>query len=104
MKSLFFLLAFFMLSLSCIPCGDAEDCNTKKETAMYAAGNHDHDSHGAETCTPFCGCACCAVPVNVQQVIVTKAPAFNMQVITFLYNDAYHSHNTHTIWQPPRLG
>ncbi|MEO6253431.1 MAG: DUF6660 family protein [Ferruginibacter sp.] len=102
MKFLFFLLSFFMIYLSCMPCGDSRECNVKTEIKMAATDNHDHDSHDQEACTPFCSCACCAVSVNFQQAFYTKYQALNFQSFNFLNNAGLPSYNLHSIWQPPK--
>ncbi len=93
-----------MLSLSYIPCTDSEDCHEISETKILAFDDHNHGSHETEACTPFCSCACCAVPVQVQQVFYTVTPLKHFQSFDFQYSDDFRSYTAHAIWQPPRLG
>lgn len=93
-----------MISLSCLPCGDSKECIETSVTRIAAVENHDHNNHETENCTPFCSCACCAVPVHIQQPIYSKAPAISFQSFDFQYSDDFRSYNSHAIWQPPRLG
>jgi hypothetical protein len=82
------------MSLTLMPCGDL---------AQYGAHNHeeiginidfDHASHQpdndhrdeADTCSPFCICACCGVVYNFEFY------ASNLNSNDFIY-----------IWKPPKI-
>lgn len=93
-----------MLYISCLPCGDSEDCNIKREDAIYAVDNHEEHSHDAETCTPFCTCSCCVAsafytPFTKAQVnkVVVQPEKYPLDTVAFT-TEAHKS-----IWQPPRL-
>jgi hypothetical protein len=93
-----------MLSLSCLPCNDSEECNVKEDVKIAAAPNHGQHGHDAEACTPFCTCSCCAVSVfnaplykmqsNKPIVPAQKYPMLNVSFNTNVY---------YPIWQPPKI-
>ena len=102
MKLVATLLGFYMLLLSCMPCGDSKDCSSP-EPVSIAAGDAGHQDHSdKENCTPFCVCACCAVPVF--QLPVTSA---QLPLIPTIQMNGYHdvrfiSAAHYRIWQPPK--
>lgn len=104
MKFLFTFLGFFMMYLSCLPCGDGVECNTNAVAKISAAIDHHDHEHSKEVCTPFCTCTCCAVtvfysagsPIKAAQTECSsgKYPLFNMAIHTEVYDK---------IWQPPKI-
>jgi hypothetical protein len=104
MKFFFFIMSFFFLYLSCLPCGDSKECNIKAPTEISAADNHQEHNHAAEICTPFCTCSCCAAsafysPFSKTQV--NKVILFSQKFP--LYNVAFTTEAHISIWQPPKI-
>ena len=96
-------MAVYMLLLGCLPCSDGSDCT---DEAVATAVSHNespgHDEH-RKHCTPFCVCACCAVPV-VQMHTAIVLHHFSVAVPgAALYDEDFSSRNLHNIWQPPRV-
>ncbi|MFN0082269.1 MAG: hypothetical protein ACKVOM_07085, partial [Ferruginibacter sp.] len=52
MKATFFILGFFLLYLSSLPCGDSKECNAKTPVEISANDNHQQHNHESEACTP----------------------------------------------------
>jgi len=104
MKIFSFILSFFLLFISCLPCGDMQECTTQVEQAVTAAVDHQNHQHGAEACTPFCYCTCCAASVISQNDTGLQAtkPLFHPDEHTVL-NDFFLSQNLSNIWQPPKI-
>lgn len=104
MKGMFFILSLFMLCMSCMPCGDNTDCNEQAPTTITAANDHQQHNHEAETCSPFCSCACCAA--SVYQTAFFKIPtpkiSFRAEKYAF-YQTAFTNELSCSIWQPPQL-
>ncbi len=104
MKATFFILGFFLLYLSSLPCGDSKECNAKTPVEISANDNHQQHNHESEACTPFCTCSCCPASsyfyspskTHVSKVIFQsgKHPLFNV---------AFNSEAHYAIWQPPQL-
>ena len=104
MKFLFFLLSFFMIYLSCMPCGDSEDCNVKAPTEISSTDNHQQHNHEAETCTPFCTCSCCPASAFYSALSKAQATKVVFQSEKYpLYNIAFNTEVFCKIWQPPQL-
>ena len=60
MKFFSVIFSLYILILSCMPCGDTEDCkvlNNGKET--FAQTEHYDHQEDTKSCSPFCTCACC---------------------------------------------
>jgi hypothetical protein len=105
MKFLFFILSCFMLYMSCLPCGDANECSAKSAAKISATNNHQQHNHEKESCTPFCICSCCAASVFF--VPVTKAAAVDkvaFQSVKYpIYTVPFNAEIHYTIWQPPQI-
>ena len=104
MKFLFTLLAFFMVYLSCLPCGDSVECNSKAQTKISAATSHQDHQHNNEVCTPFCTCTCCAASAFYSANSKTDAvkSVFSSEKYP-LFNIAFHTESYDNIWQPPKI-
>jgi hypothetical protein len=96
-----FLLSFYMLTLSCFPCGDSEECNAKdKQEVSSTSGDHEHETEG---CTPFCSCACCSSTAFCTGMNTPKYIALASEQVIFSGPPEYFdSYNAHAVWQPPR--
>ncbi|MHA4811312.1 DUF6660 family protein [Flavitalea flava] len=105
MKRFGFFMAFLLLTLSCMPCGDdflsVPDGKTRSEISKRPLRNQDHKD--TDTCPPFCQCSCCAtfsINDGIQAVSITDQGAL----------PNYYSHLSFRvqkmalpIWQPPQL-
>src|SRR6218665_203084 len=104
MKAVHFIIAVYMLLLGSIPCGDGRDCIEDsviaKTTQQDTPSHEDHKEH----CTPFCACACCAVPIIVQPGAIAFMQQFSiLSPKVKLYAEDFSSCNLHNIWQPPKV-
>ena len=109
MKFFSVIFSLYILILSCLPCGDTEDCkvldNGKKTFAQTNHHNHQEDS---ESCSPFCTCACCGsnigfsfqCPVSITDTLPTFFPQRERIMVE---NDAFASNFHGNIWQPPKI-
>jgi len=104
MKFFFFLLSFFLLYLSCIPCSDSKECNRKAPAEISATDNHQQHRHDAEACTPFCTCSCCAASAYYSPF--SKAHGAKIFLLSRkypIYNVAFNTEVYYSIWQPPKI-
>lgn len=103
MKFFILLFSFYMLTLSCLPCGDADDCNEKEKKEIAAASTQTEHDHESESCTPFCSCSCCSsagfYPVFNQPKQISPMAEKGK---SFRRADDFNSYFAHTVWQPPR--
>jgi hypothetical protein len=103
MKFFAFIISFYFLALSCFPCGDGQECDTKAEQKISATADHQEHQHQTENCTPFCICACCAASVFCQPVESVKTHKLELQAAKFQYEISLISTDLHSIWQPPKI-
>jgi len=97
-------MSFWLLFLSCLPCGDRLECSAKTEATISANKDHKQHQHQGEHCTPFCTCSCCATSAFPQ-----AAPYFSFHKQAFekktypVYNAPFCGEVSFAIWQPPKL-
>ena len=103
MKFLFTLLAFFMVYLSCLPCGDSVECNSKAQTKISASTSHQDHQHNKEACTPFCTCTCCPASAFYSASSKVQFVKYFPTEKYPLYNIAIHTQLCDNIWQPPKI-
>lgn len=93
-----------MLGLSCLPCGDRNECNIKAAQTISAATNHEKHNHDTEHCTPFCTCSCCACSVvytDISNITVLKS---QIQSIKYpVLASSFFPQVSYAIWQPPKI-
>lgn len=103
----FFTLLFniYLLALSFFPCADVDSCEDDSIHVSVATNNPNKEDHKeSEDCTPFCICACCAVPIIYQSVSMKEVPQqIHLEVKYPSLNIKYPSHNAASIWQPPKF-
>ena len=102
----FFTLLFngFLLALSFFPCADVESCVETNDTFIAVIENNKEDHKELENCTPFCVCACCAVPIINQTALIeinTEQQFFSVKYASINMN--YPSQSSASIWQPPKF-
>jgi hypothetical protein len=100
-----FLLAFYVLALSCIPCQDeaAPLPDSKTSSATVAAGGGTHQE-AVDLCSPFCICACCA-SVTISATVAALPENAVSQLIPpagFSYLQVLYTGDRTGIWQPPQ--
>lgn len=104
-----YLLAFYVLALSCIPCQDEvrpenlplPDSNTALAVAASAADGH---REAIDLCSPLCICACCA-SVAVSTAVAALPESAVSQLIPsagFSYLQILYTGDRAGIWQPPQ--
>jgi len=105
MKLFQLILSFYILLLSCFPCGDRLECNEKNELKISASLEHKAHSHETESCTPFCTCSCCAAStVLYYSSASVKVPKVDFAIIQFPhYADSFRPELSFSIWQPPKI-
>ena len=104
MKICSFIFSFFLLYISCLPCGDSQECNQKALQTITATTNHQDHQHSNEACTPFCSCSCCPASVISQPLakVQSERPFPGSQKFP-LQNDSFLSQEFSSIWQPPKI-
>ncbi len=99
----------YILVLSCLPCGDMEDCKVlSDDNISFSTTSHSEHQEDTETCSPFCICACCGTNIAYNFFFPTytpeKQPNFYSQKSKIVYaNDSFSSNFYGNIWQPPKI-
>ena len=104
MKFFTFIMGFFLLYLSCLPCGDSKECNAKAPVEISVNDNHQQHNHESEACSPFCTCSCCPASsyfFSSSKSLISKA-IFQSGKHP-LYNVAFDAEAHYSIWHPPQL-
>lgn len=104
MKIFTFIMSCYLLFLTCVPCGDGQECNVKSEVNISATTSHENHDHSEEACTPFCTCSCCPSYAFCNPLVksfVVK-PAFQSQKY-HVFNITFYTEVFYNIWQPPQL-
>ena len=102
MKFFAYILSFYILILTAIPCMDEHEDNTLQKTEISPKTTHDHQQD-IDHCSPFCTCNCCASPV-LQFNVVIEFICFKYSVYDFPeYNTTITSSFFASIWQPPQF-
>ena len=104
MKLFTFIMSFFLLYLSCLPCVDSNECNPKAPVEISAYDNNQQHNHEAEICTPFCTCSCCPASAFYSALSKVQCAKLVFKSDKFpLYNIAFNTEVFCKIWQPPQL-
>ena len=103
MKFFAYILSFYILFLTALPCVDKPDDNTMLKSEISSPNNHSQ--HGdIDHCSPFCTCNCCSSP-KIQQDIVIDFNSYQILLESFTeFTPILISSHIANIWQPPQLG
>lgn len=109
MKIFSVILSVYLLALSCLPCGDVEDCKVvDNEKISFSETNHTNHQEDTETCSPFCICACCGTNIALNFSFSTFISEIEQQFLLDKvkinsYNTKFISDFYGNIWQPPKI-
>lgn len=102
MKLFAFILSFYILVLTAIPCIDKPEDNTLQKTEI-APKTTDNQHQDIDHCSPFCTCNCCSSP-KIQQNIAIEFNNYQFLLECFSeYSSILVSYHFASIWQPPQL-
>ena len=106
MKFFAYIMAFYILVLSVVPCSDVHnDCKDKKSKTELTQ-NHDHKQDKDDHCSPFCTCTCCAtsvVAIDFTLFQIKKPTDFTISQKVAIRNFSFLSNFFGNIWQPPKI-
>lgn len=107
MKIVGFLLAFYLILLSAIPCCAFDNCSDDK-TALYVTGeqdsNHEKEDGDCDNCSPFFNCEGCATAtIAFEPASLEFFPIISSSVYTGFIQLALPGVE-YDFWQPPKLG
>jgi hypothetical protein len=102
MKLIAFILSFYIVVLTLIPCVDIH-YNYLNTQIEISDKNHNHDKDHSDNCSPLCTCNCCSVPILLTQTYI-------IQIVHLITNETViHlpqkiiSSVISSLWQPPKF-
>ena len=100
MKFLGYILAFYIILLSAVPCCSFDNCSEDK---IEQSSNHEQGDDDCGNCSPFFTCEGCggfvftAEPFNFQSTSSFQGKVFTGYVESIVPDIHYE------FWQPPRI-
>ncbi|WP_294286778.1 DUF6660 family protein [uncultured Chryseobacterium sp.] len=107
MNLLRFLLAFYFMALSLMPCEDVHKESGSAQTRLSFMADDSHSKDKGDICSPLCSCNCCQITVatfkmNALLEVPVKVQSHFSKKILFRTNDFAYQVYDH-IWQPPKI-
>ncbi|WP_343306303.1 DUF6660 family protein [Chitinophaga niabensis] len=99
MRLLTYIFAMLVLTLSCLPCADANVAHGHSESISVTQPVQDQHP---DACSPFCICTCCASFSFIYHTAITLRVPVTSSHFGFFYADSLHEISL-PIWQPPQL-
>ncbi|SDG63671.1 hypothetical protein SAMN04487996_12116 [Dyadobacter soli] len=99
-----YLLAFYVLALSCIPCQDEASPPDSGIAAAVVSDSDNAHQEAIDLCSPFCICACCA-SVTISATVAALPENAVSQLIppaSFSYLQILYTGDKAGFWQPPQ--
>ena len=104
MKVLAFILSLYVVALTLTPCVDRLPDKHAVNNNMTLPCSEQHHQEGADHCSPFCTCNCCATPVIIQDFSVHFECYPFMRRQEFANVSHQVSSPVIAIWEPPKIG
>jgi hypothetical protein len=98
--SIFF--AFYIASLTCMPCADGDVCADENEVETNVALVGEHSEEEMDLCSPFCVCSCCSSHVNQPRYFNFSFEPVESATLYAAIGFSVVQRISHAIWQPPR--
>jgi hypothetical protein len=101
MKLFSYILAFYLLLLSAIPCCSFDDC---PDDITEQTAKHEKSDEDCGNCSPFFSCEGCATATDNSSIApFTLSPLSTPKMYTeFIHPFVAAVH--YDFWQPPKLG
>ncbi|MGW8121414.1 hypothetical protein ACV07N_02045 [Roseivirga echinicomitans] len=96
-------MALLILFFSLTPCAEGwekDDCSS--ENGIHAESEPIDSHEEAETCTPFCACACCHIPLT-STLVFLEMPESDPPVDFLVEVSGSIAPPVFDIWQPPKF-
>lgn len=96
-------MALLILFFSLMPCAEGwEEDNCANENGIHAESEPIDSHEETDTCTPFCACACCHIPLTSTYVFL-EMPENNPPVDFIVEVSGSITPPLFEIWQPPKI-
>jgi len=102
-----FILAFYFMALSVMPCEDVHQKSGSDQTKLSSGIEESHSKDKGDICSPLCICNCCQITVTAFKMeplfeIPEQIKALISRKIFFRNNNFAYQVYDH-IWQPPKI-
>lgn len=107
MNLLRWILAFYFMALSLMPCEDVYQPSGSANTALQLSVQESHSKDKGDICSPLCMCSCCQITVSAfKMASLINIPVhvkmyFSKKILFQKNNFAYQVYDH--IWQPPKI-
>ena len=101
MKFTGFILAFYLILLSAVPCCSFDDCPDDK---TELATNHENGDEDCGNCSPFFSCEGCAMATIVYHPVQFEFSSLQASPVYSTYLQLSLPQVDYDFWQPPKLG
>ncbi|WP_111956965.1 DUF6660 family protein [Chryseobacterium lathyri] len=107
MNLLRWILAFYFMALSLMPCEDVHSPAGPSEIKLSFNIQESHSKDKGDICSPMCTCSCCQMTVSSFKMdslfeIPSHVQAYFSKKILFQKNNFAYQMYDH-IWQPPKI-
>ncbi|MDI3319702.1 DUF6660 family protein [Pinibacter soli] len=102
MKWFVYILSFYVLLLSAVPCCADDDCCANEQNTSVQTNHSKETSKPSAPCSPFFACAACNGVIIPQVFRFSVVEQHEVVVYKFFYHDNLVSRNLPSIWQPPK--
>ncbi|MRG45755.1 hypothetical protein GFS24_11560 [Chitinophaga sp. SYP-B3965] len=99
MRMLTYILTILVLTLSCLPCADADVAHNDMESMSMT---HPAQDQHPDACSPFCICTCCASYSFIYYTATNLTVPVSSPNYSFFDVHTLHEISL-PIWQPPQL-
>lgn len=104
MKLLSYILAFYLILLSAVPCCSFDECNEDKTDLSAVPGDHEKGDDDCGNCSPFFSCEGCAAAMISYEPVQFGIPVLEISSVYSPYTHSSLSQVDYDFWQPPKRG
>ena len=101
-KVLSYLLIFYILTLTLMPCPDQEVHPWMGMHEMISQEQSGNDNDHEDCCSPLCTCSCCSLSFEPEKVFIVTQSFSLPETLNFFFNPQIESHYLFSIWEPPK--
>ena len=107
MKFAGYILTFYLLLLSAVPCCAFDDCLDDKvamSAGMERPANHESGDEDCGNCSPFFSCEGCATATIAFEPTAIEIISIKINSVYITFIEPALPGVEYDFWQPPRLG
>ena len=101
MKLVGYILAFYLVLLSGVPCCSFDQCS---DDQLEQSASHEQGDEDCGNCSPFFSCEGCAAATTDYQPLTIGIPAIQTSSVYTSYLQLSLPRVHYEFWQPPKIG